>query len=237
MLSRHDFLKMIGAFGFVLMPLNKLLRKSTFGLQDKGGGELYEGFVLLDQDAPIPSFVQVAPCPILCNVDESTLLDPELDAYKGDISWFDSIENLRNNIDFRIFVLGSLPHKMTFLHGYVLRFAGSGEVWEARLDFGFENNREPLISLSARPIFARPYPVWPVLTYPKKEPPEIILDDEYIIRKPNKVVFTPEQGIMLPTDQGYTLQWIKRDVLYTIFMEYEGWRDNVESVGKSLVEK
>ncbi|MCL4261464.1 MAG: hypothetical protein KJZ52_12645, partial [Anaerolineales bacterium] len=88
-----------------------------------------------------------------------------------------------------------------------------------------------------RPIFARPYPVWPVLTYPKKEPPEIILDDEYIIRKPDKVVFTPEQGIMLPTDQGYTLQWIKRDVLYTIFMEYEGWRDNVESVGKSLVEK
>ncbi|MCL4261041.1 MAG: hypothetical protein KJZ52_10485, partial [Anaerolineales bacterium] len=140
MLNRRDFIKMVGAFSFVLTPLNTLIRK-TQGI-DSSDGELYEGFVLLDQDAPIPSFVQVAPCPILCNVDESTLLNPELDAYKGDISWFDSIENLRNNIDFRIFVLGSLPHKMTFLHGYVLRFAGSSEVWEARLDFGFENNRE-----------------------------------------------------------------------------------------------
>lgn len=237
MLSRRDFLKMLGAFGFVLTPLNKLIRKTSSGLQGGGQseGELYEGFVLLDEDAPIPFFVQEAPCPILGEIDESVA--PELDAYRGNALWFDNIESLKDNIDFRIFVPGSLPHRMTFLQGYVLRFAGTGEVWEARLDFGFEDNREPLISLSARPIFARPYPVWPILTYPKKEAGDYILDDEYIVKKPEKVVFTPRRGIMLPTDRGFMMQWIKKDVLYTMFMEYDGWRGKSESVGKSLVEK
>lgn len=235
MLSRRDFLKMVGALSFVMTPLNKLIRKTqNIGSSD---GELYEGFVLLDQDAPVPFFVEGAPCPILCQVDEAEPLDLKLDAYRGEVLWFDSIESLRGNIDFRIFIPGSLPHKMTFLQGYILRFAGSGEVWEARLDFGFEDNREPLISLSARPIFARPYPVWPVLSYPQKEVGEFIFDDEYIVKKPEKVSFTPRRGIMLPTDKGYTLQWIKKDVMYTMFMEYDGWRGKAENVGKSLVEE
>lgn len=235
MLSRRDFLKMIGAFSFVLTPLNKLIRKTQgIGSSD---GELYEGFVLLDQDAPVPFFVQGAPCPILGQIDEIETVAPNLEMYRGDVLWFDSIESLKDNVNFRLFILGSLPHKMKFLQGYVLRFAGTGEVWETRLDFGFEGNREPLISLSARPIFARPYPVWPILTYPKKEAGEVILDEEYIVIKPEKVDFTPKRGVMLPTDQGYTLQWIKKDVLYTMFMEYEEWRGNAESVGKSLVEK
>ncbi len=234
MLSRRDFLKMIGAFSFVLTPLNKLIRKTQgFGSSDE---ELYEGFVLLDQDASIPFFVQGAPCPILGQIDEIETVAPNLEMYRGDVRWFDSIESLQDNVNFRLFILGSLPHKMKFLQGYVLRFAGTGEVWETRLDFGFEGSREPLISLSARPIFARPYPVWPILTYPKKEAGEVILDEEYIVTKPEKVAFTPKRGVMLPTDQGYTLQWIMKDVLYTMFMEYEEWRGNAESVGKSLVE-
>jgi hypothetical protein len=239
MLNRRDFLKMIGAFGFVLTPLNKLLRNSSFGLQGGGSseGELYEGFVLLDQDAPIPFFVEGTPCPILCQIDETEAIAPELDAYRGDTQWFDNIENLKDNIDFHLFVPGSLPHKMTFLQGYIIRFAGSGEVWEARIDFGFEEDREPLVTLSARPIFARPYPVWPVLTYPKKEAGDYILDEEYVVKKPEKVAFTPKRGVMLPTDQGFMMQWIKKDVLYSMFMEYDGWRGKAEAVGKSLVEK
>ncbi len=237
MLSRRDFIKMIGAFGFVLTPLNKLLRKSSSDLQ--GGapdGELYEGFVLLDLDAPIPFFVGCAPSPILCQVDESDEFDPDVVAYRGEVLLFDSIEKLKTSIDFHLFVPDSLPQEMTFLQGHVVRFTSSGEVWESRLDFGFEDNREPLISLSARPIFARPYPVWPVLTYPKKEAGDFILDDEYVIQKPEKVVYTPKRGIMIPTEQGFTLQWIKRNVLYTMFMEYNGWQDNPEKVGRTLVE-
>lgn len=238
MLNRRDFIKLIGAFGFVLTPLNKLLRVSSLGSYGEGSpeGELYEGFVLLDLDAPIPFFVGCAPSPILCQVDEGDEFDPDVVAYRGEVLVFDNIEKLKTSIDFRLFVPGSLPHKMTFLQGYVVRFAGSGEVWEARLDFGFEDNQESLISLSARPIFAQPYPVWPVLAYPKKDAGDFILDDEYVVKKPEKVVYTPKRGIMIPTEQGYTLQWIKKNILYTMFMEYDGWHDNPEKVGGSLVE-
>jgi hypothetical protein len=240
MYSRRDFIKMMAMFGvLVLTPLNKILRKISFVPRngDSSEGELYEGFVLLEQDAPVPFFVEGAPCPILCQEDKAEELDSEFARYRGKVSWFDSIESLLDNIDFNTFVPGSLPDKMAYLQGYVLSFAGSGEVWEARLDFGFEDNREPLISVSARPIFARPYPVWPVLTFPKKEADDVILDEEYVVNNPEKIKFTPEQGVMLPTERGYTLQWIKKDVLYTMFMEYDGWRDIPEKVGESLVEK
>lgn len=239
MLNRRDFLKIIGAFSFVLTPLNKLIRKIPFDSQGGGlsDGELYEGFVLLDQDASVPFFVEGAPSPILCQVDEAEKNNPEVNEYRGEVSWFNNIESLKDDIDFHLFIPGSLPHKMIFLQGYVIRFAGSGKIWEARLDFGFDDKQEPLVSISARPVFERPYPIWPVLTYPKKDAGEVILDDEYFLNKPEKVAFTPKKGVLLPTDQGYTLQWIKKDVLYTMFMEYEGWRSEAESVGKSLVEK
>lgn len=184
----------------------------------------------------MPFFVECAPSPILCLEDETEALSVDMDTYRGEALWFDSIEAIKDSINFRLFIPGSLPHKMIFLQGYVLKFAHSGEVWEARLDFGFEDSREPLISLSARPIFPRPYPVWSVLAIPKKEVGEYILDTEYVIRKPEKVAFTPKRGVMLPTEQGYTLQWIKKGVLYTMFMEYDGWRGNPENVGRSLVE-
>lgn len=238
MLSRRDFLRLIGAFGVVLTPLNRLILKIPSVSQGGGSheGELYEGFVLLDIDAPIPFFVEGAPCPILGQIDETEAIAPELDEYRGNTQWFDNIENLKDNINFHLFVPGSLPHKMKFLQGYIIRFAGSGEVWEARIDFGFEDNQEPLVSLSARPIFARPYPVWSILTYPQKDEGDYILDKEYVVKKPEKVAFTPKRGVMLPTDQGFMLQWIKKNVLYTMFMEYDGWRGKSETVGKSLVE-
>jgi hypothetical protein len=236
MFNRRDFLKMVGAFSVVLIPLKKLVGEASYG-SSISEGELYNGFVLLDVDSAIPLFVESAPCPILCLIDETEQFDANLNSYRGETLWFDSIEALRENINFRLFVPGSLPNKMTFLQGYVLRFVGSGDVWEARLDFGFEGNQDPLVSLSARPIFARPYPVWPVLSYPQKKADDLILDEEYVVKKPEKVAFTPSRGIMLPTDHGYTLQWIKKDVMYTMFVEYEGWRDKAEIVGKSLVER
>lgn len=49
MLSRRDFLRMIGAFSIVFTPLNKLFNKLPSAPQGGGThkGELYEGFVLL----------------------------------------------------------------------------------------------------------------------------------------------------------------------------------------------
>ncbi|HOQ97434.1 MAG TPA: hypothetical protein PLJ35_01265 [Anaerolineae bacterium] len=151
-------------------------------------------------------------------------------------SHFDSIDNPKDSVSFRVFVPGSLPDGMVFLQGQVLRFVESGEVWEARIDFGPQDTREPLISLAARPVFSRPYPVKPVVGYPRKEADQRVLEEEFFVIKPQKVSFTPRPGIMLPTEQGYVLQWIKQDVLYTMFMEHTGWREMPEAVGKALVE-
>ncbi|MDP2362724.1 MAG: hypothetical protein Q8M94_03025, partial [Ignavibacteria bacterium] len=143
---------------------------------------------------------------------------------------------LRKNTYFPLFIPNLLPEGMEILQGYILRFAESKEIWEARVDFGFKDDAEPLISTSARPIFSKPYPIWPVVTYPEKDPEEIILDDEFIVKMPEKVGFTPEYGVMIYSDRGYTLQWIGNEILYTLFMEYEKLRNDVESVGNSLVE-
>ncbi len=239
MLSRRRFLKMAGALGVVLLaPFDRLAQKLPSSSKgDPPRGELYEGFVLLEKDAPVPPFVQVAPCPIYGEIAPPCDNDPAMLAYKAETSRFDSIKDLRANVDFPIFVPGSLPHKMTFLQASVVRFAGSGEVWQARVDYGPEDTREPVISLTASPVFYRPYPVWPTVGYPKKREDERILDEEFSEIKPQKVGFTPRPGIMMPGDQGYMLQWIRRDVLYTMFMEHAGWCDTPERVGRQLVEQ
>lgn len=239
MLNRRKFLKIVGAFGVAfLAPLDKLIDKLSLNLKKDSSptGELYEGFVLLEKDAPAPFFVRGAPTPILGEVDPAEAEKPNVASYKGAASWFDNFESLSENVAFPLFVPSLLPDKMIFLQGYVLRFAGSAEVWEARSDYGFEDEREPLISLSARPIFAQPFPVWPVLTYPTKQMGQVILEEEYRVEMPKKVTFTPRPGIMLPSERGYMLQWIQENTLYTLFMEYEEWRGMIESVCKSLIE-
>lgn len=239
MVDRRSLLKVVGALGItVLVPLDKLVRLlPSIPEADSPHGELYEGFVLLEKDAPIPSFVSRAPCPILGELAPTDQNDPVVLAHRAETSYFDSVERLRSNVGFPMFIPDLLPPGAIPLSEYVIRFAGSGEVWEARVDFGLEGSREPLVSLAACPVFSRPYPVWPVTMWPQKEADEMISDEEYVVVKPQKVAFTPRPGIMLPTARGHMLQWIKRDVLYAMVIEYDGRRETAEEIGKSLTEK
>ncbi|HOQ97433.1 MAG TPA: twin-arginine translocation signal domain-containing protein [Anaerolineae bacterium] len=58
MLSRRRFLKVAGALGVVLLaPLDWLAQKLPSNPKSDphpSGGERYEGFVLLEKDAPVP---------------------------------------------------------------------------------------------------------------------------------------------------------------------------------------
>lgn len=240
MLNRRGFLKILSSFGFVLLtPLKKLTGAGNveFTENELEDGELYEGFLLLEQNAPIPYFVNIAPCPILGSVDPNVEDDPLVVAYRGQMLWFDSIEDLKNNIDFPLYLPKALPDNMNFMQCYVVKFTGSGEIWEARIDFCFENDDEPLASISASPIFSRPYPVWPDIDYPRKSISEQILDEEFYVRKPSKINFTPQKGIIKTTDQGYMIQWIKHDVLYTMSVAYDAEHTTASRIGESLVEK
>jgi hypothetical protein len=181
--------------------------------------------------------VQGAPSPILGEVKTADENNPQVFNYRGITKWFSQAEEVRKDINFPLFLPAQLPEKMAVLQGYVIRFSGSGQIWEARIDFGLVDNQEPVISLSARPVFYRPYPVWPILSYPTKELGETIRDDEFFVVKPEKVTYTPQPGIKLPTAKGFMLQWIKSSILYTLYMEYEGWSGIAELVGNSLIEK
>jgi hypothetical protein len=235
MFNRRDVLKMIGSLGaFIFTPLNKIVNRLPTNLlnDDLSTGELYSGFLLLEMGAPIPSFVEIAPVPV-AGYDEGQriLMEP----YSGVTTYFDNIEGLKADINFPIFIPDSLAHKMKFLQGQVIRFKGSGKVWEASYAFGSEVGHSSQVYLSARPVFSHPYPVWPIRNLANGDQP--ILDDKDPGVKPNKVDITPNHGLWFHHDQADTLQWIKHDVLYTLSIENQSQSDLNESVVKSLKEK
>lgn len=237
MLTRRGFIKTLGMFGGVILtPLGRLVRWLPSGLADTetpSAGELYAGFVLLPEDAPIPSFVQCAPAPILCQVDNEH--DPVVMTHRGETIGFDSIEELISNVSFRTYVPTLLPADMTFIHGQIIRFVQSRKVFEASMNFGFPDNRQPLVSVSARPVFPRPYPVWPVHSPPVYESQTWPEQDDIVV-SPEKVGFTPAPGLMLPTADGHLLHWIRQNILYTLIVEHDRRRDAVEDIAQSLVE-
>jgi hypothetical protein len=158
-----------------------------------------------------------------------------LEAFSGVTTYFDNIEGLKADINFPIFTPGLLPQKMKFLRGQVIRFKGSGNVWEASCVFGSDFDQSPQIVLSARPVFSHPFPVWPIRNLAHDVQP--ILDNNDPGVKPDKVDFTPNKGIWFHLDQADSLHWIKHDVLYTLFMNNQGQSELTESVVKSLTEK
>lgn len=239
MYTRRDFIKTIGAVGAIfLTPLSKIVIRSPHSfLVDKPEGELYEGFLLLEYEAGLPSFVDVAPCPILGPIEASDEYDSNVTAYRGVETWFDDIESMESDINFSFFMLDQLPERVKFLHGYIIRFEGSREIWEVRIDYGFEETGEQVISLTASPVFSNPYPVWPLLVEPVKDNGKPILDDEFILERPKKVNISSRRGIMLSTFQGFMLQWIESGVLYTVFMDYGEWREKPDDLIKSLRKK
>jgi predicted DCC family thiol-disulfide oxidoreductase YuxK len=63
-----------------------------------GEGELWEGFVLLPEGAPIPPFVRQVPTPILCQTDGR----PEAEALRGETLTFTELAPLRSLIRFSL---------------------------------------------------------------------------------------------------------------------------------------
>lgn len=234
MFTRRDFIKTMSLLGGAMLAPVRWLGKwaGVEPAQEEEppeGGELYAGFVLLPEGAPMPAYVRCAPAPVLCQVDD--MHDPETLDSRGETLRFDDLTQLLNNVSFRTYVPSSLPVDIEFVQGHLLRFAQSGEQFAASIAYGPANGHEPLLSLSARPIFPRPYPIWPV--------PSTIYDEEgepVSVISPEKVDFTPASGLLLPTEQGHLLQWIKQDILYTLVVEHDQSREAIVEIVKTLVE-
>jgi hypothetical protein len=184
-----------------------------------GEGELWEGFVLLPEGAPLPSFVSCAPAPILCQTDSS----PEAEALRGETLTFTELAPLRSLIRFPLYGPSRLPPGIVWQGATVTRFARSGEVFSVSLNFG-DGEGAPRIRVIAQPMYPSPYPVWPV--YAPDRPEEPIF--------PEKVFFTPRPGLLLPSAQGHLALWIEQNTLYVFIAEHDPrLESNIELI-KSL---
>jgi predicted DCC family thiol-disulfide oxidoreductase YuxK len=184
-----------------------------------GAGELWEGFVLLPEGAPIPPFVRQVPTPILCQTDGR----PEAEALRGETLTFTELAPLRSLIRFPLYGPSRLPPGIVWQGAAVTRFARSGEVFSVSLNFG-DGEGVPRIRVIAQPMYPSPYPVWPV--YAPDRPEEPIF--------PEKVFFTPRPGLLLPSAQGHLALWIEQNILYVLIAEHDPrLESNIELI-KSL---
>jgi predicted DCC family thiol-disulfide oxidoreductase YuxK len=131
-----------------------------------GAGELWEGFVLLPEGAPIPPFVRQVPTPILCQTDGR----PEAEALRGETLTFTEPERLRSLIRFPLYGPSRLPPGIVWQGAAVTRFARSGEVFSVSLNFG-DGEGVPRLRVIAQPMYPSPYPVWPVYAPDRPEEP------------------------------------------------------------------
>lgn len=235
MLKRRDFIKSIGVLGaLILTPLGKLhvfQKENTIQETHNQDGELYSGFLLLEMGTSVPSFIEIPSVPV-AGYDEWQ--NPILDANSGVTTYFDDIHSLKSDTSIPIFIPSVLPNRMNFLQGQVIRFKGSDNVWEASCVYGAELGQGIQVYLSARPIFPRPFPVWPVRNL--EHDAFLTQDSNDPGIKPDKVDMTPSKGIWFHLGQADSLLWIKHEILYTLTVETQGQSGFTENVVKNLVE-
>lgn len=233
-LSRRRFLQgftsaitVIALLGFPkIKPTTGQLKpdRQIDGSQVPVKAELYEDFLLLYEEVregePFPVLIQCAPAPILCQIDDHH--DPDL---IGEMIHFDDLEKFGEFIPFRMYIPKSLPPDVQFLNAHVIRFAKSGDIFTATVNFGTATTFQTLISISAQLKYPKPVPVWPV------RHPAFRSD---VPVPAEKVDFLPSSGVMRASILGNVSQWIERDVLYTLTVEHDQSREAAVSMGRSL---
>lgn len=185
-------------------------------------GELYAGFLLLPNTTSIPDFIQCVPAPILGQVDNSYDL-----TYRGETVWFENVKELISYLHFPIYVPATLPTNIEFINSYVIQFAGSGDIFEAVVNFGAKNT-EHVISMQARPTYPQPYPIWPV---------QLSSAHNKEVIQPEKVTFLPQLGISQPSISGHIFHWIEQDVLYTLVAEHDPNYEAAIAIAQLLIQK
>jgi hypothetical protein len=207
MFSRREFVKGLGAItGVLLAPFDRLTEGSTgLLLNSSTSSELFNGFILLSEDAPLPEFITPPRLgvPIICGVGTGrggTSAKAVRERTLG-------LAQLRQRVPFKVYSFRNLPEEFGLTHTLVLRHE-TGVVYDSRLGkrTGLDSQRRT-IRLLAKPEFLRPYPL---RSSKPREPggPTVTLQ---------KVDFLPTPGVMILTQEGYIFHWIENDILYTLY--------------------
>lgn len=186
-------------------------------------GELYAGFLLLQEGIPLPDFIvcpEAGP-PIICGVGQEK---PEL---TGQGILYPTLEEVINGVDFPVYTLAYLPSELRLRGGSVIRYT-TGEIYSASIDFEVFNPKvdlwETRVSIWAQPDFCTPYPLW--FSSPAEAgEPSIVLE---------KVNFLPVPGIKAKVQQGAVYYWIENNTLFTLIQELDDFSFGVQEIIGSL---
>lgn len=229
MLTRRTFIKTLAAVGGVILtPFDWLNRRGVFTLshiQAPSVGELYAGFLLLPERAPIPPIVEYPEpgVPLVCGVgNDQRRLKPTSVSRS-----LTSAADLAREVNFRIYTFNQLPDGLRPRGAKLVRYT-TGKVFIASVNFeSFDaiGDGKGMVSITAQPYFPRPFPL---KSSDPVEPggPAVVLE---------KVNFLPSPGIMVATQTGYVFHWIGQDVLYTLMAEHNPSREEAQTLIGSLV--
>ncbi len=173
-------------------------------------GEIYAGFLLLPDGAPVPPNVKYPErgMPTFCGVGAGRGGPTPTAVSKS----FSTAAEMAREVDFPVYTFSKLPERLRPAGANLIRHE-TGEVFAALVDFQSHNGRsgdwETTVSIWVQPEFPRPFPLW---SSDPVEPggPAVVLE---------KVDFLPSPGVMVATRQGAVFHWIRNDILYTLIAE------------------
>lgn len=184
--------------------------------------ELYAGFVLLSEAAPVPASVSqpVLAIPIVCGVG-GTVTTAIGESYS-------SLDAVVSSSKIPTYSLSKSFSEVEWVDGYVLKHE-TGEIFGSMHVFGTQNIQtqawEKRFHIWSQPDFPRPFPLWSSEAV-EPDGPAVLLE---------KVGFLPTPGVRVVTRMGSVFHWIENDVFYTMTVEDGQSFEEAEALASSLV--
>lgn len=204
MISRRSFIKILASVSPIFLPqfkwFSRLYQNTNSKATENLTGEIYAGFIILPENAPMPKFITPG---------KGISLEGNGTNRKGKSVLFGNISDISDYVHFPIFYPSQLPINFNLSAVVLYQVVETNEIWAVRLDFSSGTENEGQITLWALPDFPRPFPVWPIRD-PKNPEGDLIL--------PAKVQLT-SPGLMIPSMLGYDFTWITGDILYSLAVE------------------
>ncbi len=226
MITRRDFLKFVGGIGMIILtPIRRLNLFPRKQLEQDIMGELYSGFLILPEGAPIPSIVKGPKLgfPNECGIGVVS----EVPDRRFITQEYDTLEEFTRDTRVAMYSLKEIP-KDTQLGSVSTIKTIDGEIYLVSL--GYETYRADVdvwqctIWLLAQMDFPYPIPIWhnnPV----EPNGPAV---------RPEKVDFLPKPGIMVRTQNGYVFHWIENSIFFTLVFEDIKAYSEIELITKNL---
>lgn len=195
------------------VPLTTLPRISSLA---EAGGELYGGFVLLPEGAPIPDIVQGYKfgIPTMCGVSDGVEHQAHHTQSDAVHVTLHSASDLAAQSEFPMYTLSKIPVGLR-PSGVSLIMHGTGQLFGGTVTFEAYDQMAgtwyTAVSILAQYDFPQPFPLWS--SNPVEEGGPAV--------KFEKVDFVPSgSGILIRNPVGFTLHWIKQGVFYTMCVEH-----------------